>query len=385
MQTLEGLDCKTKVTIIDDDQPGKLGFSTRITKTRGKDKAAKLKILRQAGTDGEVTVKFKTVEMQGISCPAIPGEDYMAVSGTVSFEQGENEKEIIIPILDRDSIEERADQFEVELYEPTNGAKLGKKFKTTVEIVGNNEILMKAKGVEEIINNIRKKGNTQRWRDQFKLACMLSPQVDENGVIDDITTIEALTHFAAIGWKVLFALVPPAHYWKGWPAFFISLFFIGAVTAIVGEFAALLGCVINLKQSLTAISIVALGTSLPDTFASRQAALESDNADVAIGNITGSNSVNVFLGLGLPWIIGSLYYEAEPGVFLVSKEGLSFSVMMYIIVSSLCLITLVVRRFAVGGELGGEKGIWKWLTAAWFIFLWIIYLVFSGLRAYDAI
>ena len=158
MQTLEGLDCKTKVTIIDDDQPGKLGFSTRITKTRGKDKAAKLKILRQAGTDGEVTVKFKTVEMQGISCPAIPGEDYMAVSGTVSFEQGENEKEIIIPILDRDSIEERADQFEVELYEPTNGAKLGKKFKTTVEIVGNNEILMKAKGVEEIINNIRKKG-----------------------------------------------------------------------------------------------------------------------------------------------------------------------------------------------------------------------------------
>ena len=130
-----------------------------------------------------------------------------------------------------------------------------------------------------------KRGNTQRWRDQFKLACMLSPQVDENGVIDDITTIEALTHFAAIGWKVLFALVPPAHYWKGWPAFFVSLFFIGAVTAIVGEFAALLGCVINLKQSLTAISIVALGTSLPDTFASRQAALESDNADVAIGNI----------------------------------------------------------------------------------------------------
>lgn len=213
---------------------------------------------------------------------------------------------------------------------------------------------------------------------------MLSPQVDESGVIDDITMVEALTHFAAIGWKVLFACVPPARYGKGWPAFVISLMFIGLVTALIGEFAALLGCVIELKQSLTAISIVALGTSLPDTFASRQAARDSPTADVAIGNVTGSNSVNVFLGLGLPWLIGSIYYSSEPGKFLVSKEGLSFSVLLYIITSSLCLLTLVIRRFVVGGELGGKNGTWKIVSAAWFIFLWLMYLIFSGLRAYDA-
>ena len=29
----------------------------------------------------------------------------------------------------------------------------------------------------------------------------------------------------------------------------------------------------------------------------------------AIGNVTGSNAVNVFLGLGLPWLIASIYWE----------------------------------------------------------------------------
>jgi Ca2+/Na+ antiporter len=60
-----------------------------------------------------------------------------------------------------------------------------------------------------------------------------------------------------------------------------------------------------------AITFVALGTSLPDTFASKAAAVGEKNADNAIGNITGSNSVNVFLGLGLPWLIASIYHWAK--------------------------------------------------------------------------
>lgn len=44
------------------------------------------------------------------------------------------------------------------------------------------------------------------------------------------------------------------------------------------------------------------------------AAIHDDTADAAIGNITGSNSTNVFLGLGLPWIIASGYYYGVVGV-----------------------------------------------------------------------
>ena len=83
---------------------------------------------------------------------------------------------------------------------------------------------------------------------------------------------------------------------------------IGIVTYIVGDVATVLGCALGIKESVTAITFVALGTSLPDTFASMTAARESDYADSAIGNITGSNSVNVFLGLGLPWLMGCIYW-----------------------------------------------------------------------------
>ena len=73
----------------------------------------------------------------------------------------------------------------------------------------------------------------------------------------------------------------------------------------------------SLKLQITAITFVALGTSLPDTFASKIAAVNEKTADNSIGNVTGSNSVNVFLGLGLPWIIASIYHEIK-----VSLSGL---------------------------------------------------------------
>lgn len=37
----------------------------------------------------------------------------------------------------------------------------------------------------------------------------------------------------------------------------------------------------------------------PDTFASKVAAIQDQYADASIGNVTGSNAVNVFLGIGV--------------------------------------------------------------------------------------
>ena len=60
------------------------------------------------------------------------------------------------------------------------------------------------------------------------------------------------------------------------------------------------------------------GTSLPDTFASRKAAMDEKSADNAIGNVTGSNGVNVFLGLGLPWVVASIYWTVQ--VIMITIE-----------------------------------------------------------------
>ena len=75
---------------------------------------------------------------------------------------------------------------------------------------------------------------------------MLGPTIDEDNQINDIEGSEAVYHILAIAWRVLFSIVPPRRIGNGWFAFIISIIFIGLVTAIVEQYANLLGCAIGL-------------------------------------------------------------------------------------------------------------------------------------------
>merc|ERR1712166_1355633 len=88
--------------------------------------------------------------------------------------------------------------------------------------------------------------------------------------------------------------------------------------------AKMLGCILGLKDSITAITFVALGTSLPDTFASKEATIGDDTADAAITNVTGSNSVNVFLGLGIPWSSSVMRMTKMPRLNAMAMCCISF-------------------------------------------------------------
>ena len=57
-----------------------------------------------------------------------------------------------------------------------------------------------------------------------------------------------------LNFKVSFAFMPPPHLWGGWLCFCVSLIVIGILTAIVGDVAAIFGCLVGLKDSVTAIT-----------------------------------------------------------------------------------------------------------------------------------
>ncbi|XP_023801387.1 sodium/calcium exchanger 2-like isoform X1 [Cyanistes caeruleus] len=78
-------------------------------------------------------------------------------------------------------------------------------------------------------------------------------------------------HFLTVFWKVLFACVPPTALLGGWAAFGVSILLLALLTALIGDLAAHFGCTLGLKDSVNAVVFVALGTSIPDTFASRVA------------------------------------------------------------------------------------------------------------------
>jgi len=89
------------------------------------------------------------------------------------------------------------------------------------------------------------------------------------------------------------------------------------------------------------------------------------------------------LGLGLPWLIATAYEKAtnDKGYF-VPAGSLGFSVVVFIVCASICIMVLLIRRWKVGGELGGSK-IGRIGSLIILCLLWFIYIIMSLLQAYD--
>jgi cation:H+ antiporter len=67
---------------------------------------------------------------------------------------------------------------------------------------------------------------------------------------------------------------------------------------------------LGVSQSLIGLTIVALGTSLPELATSAMAAYKK-NPDIAVGNVVGSNIFNIFFILGVSSIIRPIPFEAK--------------------------------------------------------------------------
>mmetsp|Transcript_25877 Transcript_25877/g.65519 ORF Transcript_25877/g.65519 Transcript_25877/m.65519 type:complete len:804 (-) Transcript_25877:2083-4494(-) len=379
----------TVVTIIDDDEPGVLSFTKRQFEVKESDGHAELMLSRSGGSAGKVTVEYSTN-----SGTAIEGKDFEAAHGIVVFEHGETQKVIKIALVD-DKTPEPDHTFYVSLRNPTGGAQLSRNKTALVRIIDDDTVEEISSKVAQLMKAQAEafKVRTTSWREQFHDAIQIAGEVDEAGEQQDPSSMDYVMHFLTIVWKVIFAIVPPTDFIGGWATFIVSLAFIGGVVVVIGEVASLFGCAIGLKDATTAITFVALGTSLPDTFASKQAAQEADDADAAIGNVTGSNSVNVFLGLGLPWMIASVYYAVSASSVLgasscyyVPAGPLGFSVLVFSSFAIMCIFLLLLRRLpALGnGELGG-KGAFKWVVAILLVFSWFSYVILSALQQYDYI
>merc|ERR1712242_563998 len=224
------------------------------------------------------------------------------------------------------------------------------------------------------------------WLDQFTDAFTVQADDDEEegeegeeGEEKMPSCGDYIMHFLTLPWKLIFAFIPPTGLVNGYLTFVISILFIGACTAVIGDIAGHLGCFINLKDGVNAIAFVALGTSVPDTFASKTAAIEDETADASVGNVTGSNAVNVFLGIGIAWSMAAVYWEAQGEIFKVEPGSLGFSVTIFCIEALLAILILMLRRSPVGGELGGPK-LFKTISSSIFVFFWCFYVAISVLE-----
>uniref|UniRef100_A0A8C9X475 Solute carrier family 8 member 3 n=1 Tax=Sander lucioperca TaxID=283035 RepID=A0A8C9X475_SANLU len=395
------------VTILDDDHSGIFTFessSVHISESVG---IMEVKVLRTSGARGTVIVPYRT--MEGLAKGG--GEDFEDTYGELEFKNDETCKLVHVKIIDDEEYEKNKNFF-LELAEPRmvdmslqkdvpdrkmtsdeeearRIAEMGK------PVLGEHSklevIIEESYEFKSTVDKLIKKTNlalvvgTNSWRDQFMEAITVSAadeDEDDTGEERLPSCFDYVMHFLTVFWKVLFACVPPTDYLNGWACFFISIIIIGLLTAVIGDLASHFGCTIGLKDSVTAVVFVALGTSVPDTFASKVSAVQDTYADASIGNVTGSNAVNVFLGIGLAWSVAAIYWHMKGKPFVVEAGSLAFSVTLFTIFAFLAVSVLLYRRRAhIGGELGGPRG-HRLATSAFLFGLWFLYILFCSLEAY---
>uniref|UniRef100_A0A3B4XGZ2 Solute carrier family 8 member 1a n=1 Tax=Seriola lalandi dorsalis TaxID=1841481 RepID=A0A3B4XGZ2_SERLL len=423
-----GLPCTATVTIFDDDHAGIFTFEEPVVTVSESIGVMEVKVVRTSGARGVVVVPYKT--MEGTAKGG--GEDFEDTHGVLEFENDEISKTIDVRIIDHEEYDKQA-SFYIELQEPYwkrrrwTGVKkhLGRdvyrkvqgrdhpapsaiinitehpiiKLKCekssrnvkVIELVDLGMDCVVSLCLQSTVDKLIKKTNlavligTNSWREQFVEAITVSSgddDDDECGQEKLPSCFDYVMHFLTVFWKLLFAFVPPTDYWNGWACFVVSISVIGLLTAVIGDLASHFGCTVGLKDSVTAVVFVALGTSVPDTFASKVAAIQDQYADASIGNVTGSNAVNVFLGIGVAWSIAAIYHYSEGKEFRVNPGTLAFSVTLFTIFAFICIAVLIYRRRPeIGGELGGPR-VPKVLTTSLFFSLWLMYIVFSSLEAY---
>lgn len=97
---------------------------------------------------------------------------------------------------------------------------------------------------------------------------------------------------------------------------------------------------IGISESLIGLTVVALGTSLPELITSVVAARKG-NSDLALGNVIGSNLFNILFVLGLSLLISP---------FEIAMESM-YDAIAVLAASVLCYV------FALSGKIGRAKGI----------------------------
>jgi cation:H+ antiporter len=235
-------------------------------------------------------------------------------------------------------------------------------------------------GITTMINPIQIKKNTQ-WREIpfVLLSAIVLGLVANDILLDDATNGNFVTRidglvllcFMAIFLVYTFEIsrhstnselvgeVEKVEHHPAWKsaAFIVAglagLFFGGQYLV---EGAVNMAKLLGMSEKVIALTIIAIGTSLPE-LATSVVAARAKKADMAIGNVIGSNIVNTFFILGTTAIIKPLPISASLNTDLAVNLGASIL---------LFIATFIISR----NILGRQEGIV-------FVSLYIVYLIYS--------
>jgi cation:H+ antiporter len=147
--------------------------------------------------------------------------------------------------------------------------------------------------------------------------------------------------------------------WKS--VLFVGLGLVGLIVGgeLVVRGAVKIAQMLNMSESFIGLTVVAIGTSLPELVTSVMAAYRK-NSDIAIGNVVGSNIFNIFTILGITGLITPLPFSPNS----------NFDISAVIVATVLLILVLPV----------GKKGKIDRLNGVFFLLCYIAYTYYLVMR-----
>lgn len=170
--------------------------------------------------------------------------------------------------------------------------------------------------------------------------------------------------FLPLDWLLDLIFPRPKYYFV---VFFISIAFIGALCWVLVESAIVISHTLDIPEVVIALTVLAVGTSVPDMMSSVIVAKQG-RGGMAVSNGIGSNIFDIFIGLGLPWMVKAYLVDSD---LVTNIEGLSISIGLLFGSVLLLLFALIFQRWRLNHRLGFV-----------FILLYIVYVVWEILKIY---
>lgn len=158
--------------------------------------------------------------------------------------------------------------------------------------------------------------------------------------------------------KALCFIFPKAE--RYYLVFLISIVMIAGMSWALVEAAIQVSLLLNIPEAIIALTVLAVGTSVPDLISSFIVAKQG-RGDMAISNAIGSNIFDILVGLGLPFMIGMLIHGG--GIEVGGQNLIASSVILFVSLIAF-IILLLVNRWKV-----------NWLTGVILLGLYVFYLV----------
>ncbi|XP_032782284.2 sodium/potassium/calcium exchanger 3 [Daphnia magna] len=162
-----------------------------------------------------------------------------------------------------------------------------------------------------------------------------------------------------LGNLVFFLTIPDVRRGKKWRrtyplAFFICILWIGTLSYLVAWFITVIGYTLGIPDSAMGITFLAAGGSVPEGVAAVVVA-RAGKGSMGISNSVGSNTFDILICMGLPWLIKAAVmpeYPADGNFVAINSGGVVYSVLMLFCTILVLYFAIAFNKFVLDRKIG---------------------------------